>query len=166
MAIDAISILGFGVQPYDPVGVELTSNYMTNGRYGGNAIIFPVGSTRDRISGSFIVPENYASGANLVIIHSSSVTTGDVEFDFEYAADGGDDTESVDPSSDDESVNLNDTAGSAVWERMRLTIALTDGNFAIGDLVQWNFYRDQVDAGDTISVEVIVHDVRFEFTTT
>lgn len=166
MATDSLSILGFGVQPYDPVGIELTSNYLTTGRYGGNAVIFPFGSTRDRLSGSFIVPDNYASGANLVIIWSSSVIVNDVEFDFEYAADGGDDAESVDPSADDESVNLNDTAGSAVWERMRLVISLTDSNFAIGDLVQYNFYRDQVDAGDTITVEVVVHDIRFEYTTT
>ena len=115
------------------------------------------------VYGQFQVPQNYASAANLIIVWTSTLITGDVEFDFRYRAVGGNDTESLDQTTQDEDVNLNDTAPSAAHERMELTIALTDGNFAVADTVEFYLTRDGTDAGDTLAGSAILFDAYFEF---
>ena len=60
-------------------------------------------------------------------------------------------------------MNGNDTAPSAVNERMELTIALTDGNFAPGDTVEFFYSRDCTDGGDTMAAAAIVFGVFFEY---
>ena len=57
----------------------------------------------------------------------------------------------------------NDTAPSATDERMEFTIALTDGNFAAGDTVQFIFSREGADAGDGIAAAVRVFALYFEY---
>lgn len=115
------------------------------------------------VYGQFQVPQNYASAANLVIVWTATLITGDVEFDFRYRAIGGNDTESLDQTTEDEDVNLNDTAPSAAHERMELIIALTDSNFAIGDTVTFFLTRDGTDAGDTLAGSAILFDAYFEY---
>ena len=125
--------------------------------------VFADGSTRTGFHGGFTVPDDYASGANLVVTWTSVATTGDWEIDFDYRAVGGNDSESLDQSGTQESVNANDTAPSAANERMKITIALTDGNFAAGDFVEFFFARDKSDAGDTIAAKVLLFDLEFEY---
>ena len=62
-----------------------------------------------------------------------------------------------------EAVGTNDTAPSATDERMELTIALTDGNFAVVDTVLFTLFRDGVDAGDTLAAAVQLVDLLFEY---
>ena len=97
------------------------------------------------------------------MVWTATATTGDVEWDFDYRAVGGDDAESLDQTGTQESVNVNDTAPSAVNEKMIATLSLTDGNFAIDDLVQYELFRDGSDAGDTMAAAAIVHGVLFEY---
>ena len=84
-------------------------------------------------------------------------------WDFDYRAVGGNDAESLDQSGTQEAVNANDTAPDNAHERMEITIALTDGNFAADDTVQFSLFRDGTDGGDTMSAIAIVHDVLFEY---
>ena len=77
---------------------------------------------------------------------------------------GGDDIESLDPSTHQESINVNDTAPSAVFERLEASLAFTAATFAAGDTVLWELSRDKSDAGDTMSADAIVFDVLFEYT--
>lgn len=81
----------------------------------------------------------------------------------DYRAVGGDDVESLDQTLNQESVNLNDTAPSAAHERMETAITLTAGNFAVDDEVEFTFFRDGTDAGDTIAAATIVFALLFEF---
>ena len=111
----------------------------------------------------FDVPLGYVDTANLVIVWTATATVGDVEFDFMYRAVGGNDDESLDQAGSQEDVNANDTAPSATDERMELTIALTDGNFAPGDTVPYFFSRDGTDGGDTMAAAAIVFDLFFEY---
>lgn len=115
------------------------------------------------VYGKFAVPANYVDTANLVIVWTSTAIAGDVEFDFMYRAVGGNDSESLDQAGNQEDVNSNDTAPSAVNERMELTIALTDGNFAAEDTVEFFFSRDGTDAGDTMAAACLVFGLFFEF---
>lgn len=165
MATHRIPILGFNTVP-DTSGDVFFEPYTikaTNDVWGYLVAIFNDTAARDGLRGAFTVPQNYVGTANLVIIWTTTATTGDVEWDFDYRAVGGNDTESLDQSGTQESVNGNDTAPSATDERMEFTIALTDGNFAVGDLVQFEFFRDGTDGGDGISAAVQLHALYFEY---
>ena len=127
-------------------------------------LAFNDSSTRDGASAGFQVPQNYVGTANLIIEWTAPVaTSGDVEWDFEYRAVGGNDTESLDQTGNQESVNSNDTAPSAINGKMSFSISLTDGNFAAGDDVSFTLFRDGVDAGDTMSDDAILFDLLFEY---
>jgi hypothetical protein len=136
----------------------------TNDNWAYPVIVFNDTADKIGLDGVFHVPQNYVGSANLVIVWTSTATSGDVEFDFDYRAVGGNDTESLDQATAQESVNSNDTAPSATDERMEISISLTDGNFAAGDTVQYKLYRDGADAGDTLAAAVTVHEVFFEYT--
>lgn len=135
----------------------------TNDVWGYGVWVFNDTATRIGLRGAFDVPLNYIGSANLIIIWTSTATSGDVEFDFDYRSVGGNDTESLDQNSAQESVNLNDTAPSATDERMELSIPLADGNFAPGDTVQFELFRDGTDGGDDMAAAITVHRVSFEY---
>lgn len=120
-------------------------------------------STRDGIYGLFHVPQDYSDGADIVFDWTATATSGDVEFDFDYRCIGGNDAESYDQATAQETVNSNDTAPSAVNERMEVTIALTDGNLSAGDTCEFFAVRDGTDAGDTMSAAVIIFGIYFEY---
>jgi hypothetical protein len=165
MATQRPSILGANTVP-DSSGDVFQEPYSikaTNDLWEYLVTIFNDSGTRIGLRGQFPVPQGYVDTANLVIVWTSTATSGDVEWDFDYRAVGGNDTESLDQSSAQETVNSNDTAPSAVNERMEISIALTDGNFAAGDTVQFELFRDGTDAGDTMAAAAILHDVYFEY---
>jgi hypothetical protein len=136
---------------------------MTNDNWKHLITGFADGSTRTGLYGQFSVPEDYLDTANLIIVWSAPATAGDVEWDFDYRAVGGNDVESLDQATAQESVNTNDTAPSAIWERMELVIALTDGNFTAEDIVEFFFARDKSDAGDTMAATAYLFDLLFEY---
>lgn len=165
MATFRLPILGWATTP-DTSGnvfLEPYSVKATNDTWPGYIFVFDDTSTRDGLNGRFTVPQNYVGTANLVIVWSSTATSGDVEWDFDYRAVGGNDTESLDQSGTQESVNSNDTAPSAANERMEISISLTDGNFAAGDTVQFELFRDGTDAGDTMSAAAMLFEAYFEY---
>lgn len=165
MATHRISIIGWSAVP-DGTGDVFLEPYdvkATNDVWDRLVLVFNDTATRIGIHGHFDVPQNYVGTANLIVVWTTTATTGDVEWDFDYRAVGGNDAESLDQAGTQESVNSNDTAPSATDERMEISIALTDGNFATGDTVEWAFFRDGSDAGDTISGAVQVHDLLFEY---
>lgn len=166
MATHRIPILGFGTVP-DTSGNVFFEPYdikATNDVWDRIILVFNDTATRLGLHGGFDVPQNYVGGATIVIQWSTTATSGDVEWDFDYRAIGGDDTESFDQAGTQESVNQNDTAPSAAHERMTASLALTASNFAAGDTVQFTLFRDGTDAGDTIAAAVMAFAVLFEYT--
>jgi len=160
-----IPILGWAMSPNASgnVFLEPYSTKATNDLFDRLVLIFNDTATRDSLSGSFTIPQNYVDTANLVVVWTSTATSGDVEWDFDYRAVGGNDTESLDQTTYQESVNTNDTAPSATDERMEITLALTDGNFAAGDNVLFTFSRDGSDGGDGMAAAAIVVEIYFEY---
>jgi hypothetical protein len=158
-------ILSWSAVPDDSGDVffEPYDTKATNDVWKRLVLIFNDTATRDGIRGGFAVPPDYALAANLIIIWTSTAIAGDVEWDFDYRAVGGDDTESLDQVGTQESVNSNDTAPSAVNERMEISISLTDGNFAAEDEVEFELFRDGTDGGDTMAAAAIVFSVLFEY---
>ena len=165
MATLRLPILGFSTDP-DSSGNCFQEPYSikaTNDVWKHMPFIFNDSGTRIGIYGTFAVPLSYVDTANLVIVWTSTAVAGDVEWDFDYRAVGGNDTESLDQAGTQESVNANDTAPSATDERMELTQALTDGNFAAGDTVEFYMVRDGTDGGDGMAAAAQIHGLFFEF---
>lgn len=165
MATHRQSILGWKTVP-DTSGNVFLEPYpikATNDVWDHLIYVFNDTASRDGLHGSFPVLKNYVDTANLIVVWTSTATVGDVEWDFDYRAVGGNDSESLDQAGTQESVNSNDTAPSATDERMEISIALTDGNFAVDDTVEFTLFRDGTDAGDTLAAAVQLHDLFFEY---
>ena len=165
MATHRIPILGFGTIP-DPDGEVYFNQYDsegTNDVWNRLVCIFNDTSSRKGLHGGFVVPKNYVDTANLIIVWTSTATSGAVEWDFDYRAVGGNDTESLDQSGTQESVNGDDAAPSAAHERLEESIPLTDANFSPDDEVEFTLFRDGSDAGDTMASGAILFSLMFEY---
>jgi len=170
MATHRLPILGWATKPdasgdvfFEPQTIRGTNNFFQE-----LVLTFLDSGNDDEVFGRFEVPQNYVDTANLVIVWTSTqvlTTTESVEWGFAYRAVGGNDAESLDQASAQESLltGNDDLAPSAANERMEFTIALTDGNFAAGDTVQFIFSREGADAGDDIAAIVRVFGLFFEY---
>ena len=165
MATHRIPIIGMGSVPdtsgdvfFEPYAIKATNDVWDR-----LVLIFNDTANRDGIHGGFTVPKNYVGSAKIIVVWTAIVTSGDVEWDFDYRAVGGDDLESLDQTGTQETVNINDTAPSAIHERMEASLTLTAGNFAVDDEVEFTLFRDGVDAGDTMVGDAIVFAVLFEY---
>lgn len=165
MATHRIPIINWSSVP-DSSGNVFPEGYdvkATNDVWDRLVMIFNDTATRDGFHGGFTIPKNYVGTANLIVVWTTTATTGDVEWDFDYRAVGGNDTESLDQAGTQESVNAADTAPSAAHERLELSIALTSANFAADDEVTYTFFRDGTDAGDTMAAAAILFNLLFEY---
>jgi hypothetical protein len=136
----------------------------TNDNWKHSVFVFNDTATKIGLYFKFEVPSTYSSGANFAVVWTSTATAGDWEIDLDYRAVGGNDSESLDQATAQESLNVNDTAPSAAHERMEADLDATDGNFAAEDTVEGVLWRDGTDAGDTMAAAVMVFDLLFEFT--
>jgi putative transposon-encoded protein len=164
MATHRIPIFGFGTVP-DDSGDAFFESYAvkaTNKVWDRLVAIFNDTATRIGIHGGFTVPKNYVGTPKLAIVWTSTATSGDVEWDFDYRAVGGDDSESLDQAGTQESVNLNDTAPTAAHRRLETLITLS-ANFAVDDEVEFTLFRDGTDGGDGMAAAAIVFAVMFEY---
>ena len=143
---------------FEPYPIKATGDLWDHGHF-----IFNDTATRLLLYGMFTVPKNYVGTANAVVVWTTTAVTGDVEWDFDYRAVGGNDTESLDQGTAQESVNANDTAPSATDERMEISIALTSANLAVDDNVEFAIVRDGTDVGDTIAAAVQLVELYFEY---
>ena len=110
-----------------------------------------------------IEPDFNGTTASVVIYFSCPVTTGNIVWDVDYRAIGGDDTESLDQTTFQESVTATKACGSAVNERQTVYMALTASNFAADDTVEMSVSRDGADANDTGVAGAMIHDVVFQY---
>lgn len=165
MATQRRPILGFGTVP-DSSGDVFLEPYTikaTNDVWGRLVVIFNDTATRIGLRGGFTVPKDYVGSAKIIVVWTATATTGDVEWDFDYRAVGGNDAESLDQTGTQESVNQNDTAPSAIHERMEIALALTSANLAADDEVEFELFRDGTDGGDGMAAAAIVFQVLLEY---
>jgi hypothetical protein len=168
MATHRVSILGGGTVPdgtgdcwFEPYFIVVTNDQWRNliVRFGTSIAAEP--TSKHGIYGQFQVPPNYASAANLVLIWTSPVTGGNVEWDFRYRAVAN--GESLDQTTQDEDVNSADAGPGTAHFRLEHIQALTDGNFVAGDTVTFYLTRDGTDAGDDLVGPAILFDAYFEY---
>ena len=165
MATHRIPITGFATLPDTSGSVffEPQSIKGTNDPFPMLIAVFNDTATRIGLGGRFTVPKNYVGSAKFAIVWTSTAIAGDVEWDIDYRNVGGDDAESLDQAGTQESLNLNDTAPSAAWERMECLITATAANFAVDDECEFTLFRDGTDGGDTIAAAVTLFALLFEY---
>lgn len=155
-------------QTTDPVVQESYQTLATNKRwkhpvlrFGYNNAAQP--SVRTGIFGLFPILDDYTGSPLLRINWTATLTSGNVVWDFEYRSVGGDDAESLDQTGEQESLSVTDAAPTAANRRLSATIALTAGNFAPGNTVEYFLARDGNDASDTMAGAAILHEALFEY---
>lgn len=164
MATHVISILNQTVQP-DGSGdayFDLFSNHATTPIYDPLVLVFTAATTtKIEVAGSFRVPKNYVDTATFRIIWTANATSGDWEFDIEYRsiAIG----EAGNPGTDQQTLNVNDTAPGTAFLLQEALLTPTETNFIADDLVQFHFGRDDSDAGDTLTADVLVFGLYFQY---
>ena len=165
MSTYRLPILGHATNPDpgDTVHWEPYTINATNYVWAPLVAIFPDDSTRTGLHGVFGVPQNYNTNASFVIVWTSTAVANDVEWDIDYRAVGGNDTESLDQAGNDESLNGNDTVPGAVNRRLEFDISATSGNFAAGDTVEFAIFRDGTDAGDGMAADAMLFELFFEY---
>ena len=119
-------------------------------------------SQQHGIYGHFTVPNNYVGSAAVLVVWSSTATSGNCIWRLTYRAVGGDNAESLDQTSNQQQASVTDAAPGAAWRRLAATIAVTAANFAAGDLVEWLLERDGV-ASDTMAADAYLFDLLFSY---
>ena len=120
-------------------------------------------TTRIGLIGAMTIPQNYVGTASIIPVWTATLTSGDVVWDFDYRAISGNDTESLDQTTNVESVSVTDTAPSAAHERLTPSVSLTSSNIAAGDTIEWGIFRDATDAADTMAGSAILVDLILQY---
>jgi hypothetical protein len=131
--------------------------------FGGTISNNTAPTTRIGLTGQFVVPADFVGTAVLEIRWTTTLTSGDVVWDCDYRAVGGNDAESLDQASNQESVTVTDTAPGAANRLLVTTISLTSANFAAGDTVEFTIFRDGTDSADTLAGTAILVGARFQY---
>ena len=167
MSTHRISILNSFTKPdnngntiFEPAAV----NFGASDRYDHMLLAFKSQAAKEGISGKFTVPKNYIGSAKIVIVWATTATAGDVDWEVNYTAVGGDAAESLDPAADQETpADVTDTASATARRRQECEIGLTSANLAVDDEVLFNFYRDAAAAGDTLAATAYLFALLFEY---
>lgn len=172
MATHRIPILGFATRPddtgeafFEPADINFGSNDLAR------AFVLALGSglaaqptVRHGVYGRFRVPKNYIGSPVVVVEWSATLTSGDVVFDFDYNAVGGNDAESLDPSGWQESETVTDTAPGTARRKLSASFTgITGGNLAVDDIVDFFFGRDGADGSDTMAGRAYAFELTFEY---
>jgi len=164
MATFRIPIMGFGTKPdtsgdvfFEPESVKY-SNALNDVLLG----VFNDTATRIGLALKFKVPVNYVDNPKLIITWSSTATSGDVEWDYDYTSIAIGET--LDPAAAQRSINQNDTAPGSSLFMLEAELAMTNTDLAAKDLCKGVLFRDGTDAGDTMTASAIIETIEFEYT--
>jgi hypothetical protein len=165
MATHRISILGFATMP-DSSGnawAEPASLTQTNDFYPGIVLRFKDTATKVSVGGRFEVPNNYVGTASVEVIWTTTATSGNAIWDFDYRAIAT--GESLDPTTHQESVTVTTAAPGTSQNLVRSSMSLTSSNLVAQDQVQFIASRDGA-SSDTIAADLIVYDIIFVYSDT
>jgi hypothetical protein len=122
---------------------------------------FADSSSKDSMDGSFAVPADYSSGAQIRVVTSADVTAGSATLAIEYRAVAN--GENMDQSGVQGSVSYGVLAPGTALYRRDHTFSLTDGHFSAEDDVSFRISRINNDGVDDLADEFWVLDAHFEY---
>lgn len=142
---------------------EPQSIVLANDLYPGIVFKFADSGTKIMVGGAFKVPPNYAGTPKIGGSFFTTATSGDWVQDIDYTAIA--DGETADPSAHQESVTQTITVPGTTKLIAVNEIALTAGNFAAGDTVEFQIGRDGAQGADTLAAALycIVSSVYFSY---
>lgn len=135
----------------------------TNDQWNPQVAVFKDTSTRIVLYGTSSIPKNYVGTASVIIVWTSTATSGNVVWDFDYRAVGGNDSESLDQTGTQEAVTVTDAAPGAAHRRLEVSISLTSSNLAADDTIEFLIARDGADGSDTMAASAILAGVFLEY---
>jgi len=161
MATHRISIFGVGSIP-DTSGEVFSERYDvtdTAAVWKGLILAFKDSGTKDGISGSFPVPQNYVGSPKLVVVWTANATSGTVVFDWSVLPrSAGDD---MGAGWDRETETDSTTKGGTAFTQEVNEITLTAGDYVAGDEVLFELFRDTIT--DTMAAKCLVFNAYFEY---
>ena len=163
MATHQIGILGWNAIP-DASGEAFFDRYDiadTAAAISPNVLNFSDSGTKDGVRGAFIVPQNYATGAEFVVHWTANATSGTVTFDFSYLTRTAAEDMGAAATSTTDTVTDTKTGTAFVLETIK-TSGVTDGDFVAGDICTFEIFRDTIN--DTMAANALVFDILFEYT--
>lgn len=172
MATHRVSLLGAATMPDSSGNIwqDLYSRLASNDvwpfgvfNFGGTISNNTAPTTRIGLYGHTAIPKNYIGTAKIIVVWTSTLTSGDVVWDFDYRGITGDNSESLDQTSNQESVTVTDTAPGAAHRRLECSVNLTSTNLAADDTFEWGLFRDGTDAADTLAGTAILVDLLLEY---
>ena len=123
----------------------------------------PAGGQAHGIYGQFTVPQNYVGTAAVIPIWTSTATTGNCRWRLTYRTVGGDDTTSLDQTTNEQQVSVTDAAPGAAHRRLTPSLSPTAANFAAGETVEFLFERNDDTATDTMAADAFLFDLIFQY---
>ncbi len=124
-------------------------------------LIFNESGAKDGIRGNFQVPQNYVGTAKFIIIWTANATTGVLNMDLSYLTRSA--GEDFGAAATDTTDNATDTKTGTVDVYEELSFTVTSADFAAGDEVLFELFRDSLDAADTMAAPAVVFGVYFEY---
>lgn len=165
MATHRLPIIDWHAKPDTSGNVWATSydEFATNDVWDHLVIAFADTASRKGLAGGFNVPKNYVGTASIIVVWTATAITGNVVWDFDYRAVGGNDAESLDQAGTQESVTVTDAAPGAAHRRMEVALSLTGTNLTPDDHVTFEFFRDGADVADTMAATALLFDLFFQY---
>ena len=120
-------------------------------------------AARQGLAGKFTVPMNYTTAPQIVVKAAATATGSTVVWDFEYRARGA--TEAMGSSAWDSTtptVNMS-LAGTAARDLQQATMAMTAGDLAADDEVEFRLLRDGANTSDTYAGTVWLFGLSFKY---
>ena len=124
-------------------------------------MVYKNSGTKDGAAKSFIVPQNYVGTAKLIVYWNVNATSGNAIFDLSYLTRS--DAEDMGAAATDTTDTVTTTTDGTAFNLNTSTMTLTAGDFAAGDIVMVELFRDTANASDTLAADLMVHKIVFEY---
>ena len=138
----------------------------TTGAIDCDVLVFQDSGNKDGAAGFFTVPQDYVGAPVLVIVWAANDgTTNSVVWDWSMTPRSG--TEDMDAAAAHTVDSVTDAKTATAFQRQeaRMT-SMSAADFAAGDNVFGELFRDGANASDTVAASVAVFDVLFEYSDT
>jgi len=122
-------------------------------------LTFNDSGTKDGVRGSFRVPENYVGTAVLLVVWTANATSGTFIIDWSVLTRSGAEDMGAAATRTTETDTV--TKSSTAFAREESNMPLTDADYAAGDEVLFELFRDTVN--DTMAAPAAVFGVYFEY---
>ncbi len=117
--------------------------------------------TKDGAAGTFIVPQNYVGTAKLHVLWVANAISGNCIWDLSYLT--RTDAEDMGAAATDTADTVTTGTDGTAFNLNTSTMTLTAGDFAPGDVVAFELFRDTANASDTLAQSSLVFAVIFEY---